>query len=202
MQTCFVYLSYSVFFQLYDVTHCVLSFPAQGDSGGPLQCQQGSKWIQVGVTSFGKPCAIGFPEVYARLSEFQTWINKQVTATNVSFVTFSSSGTDQDSNFVCKSSATTAASELVSIVILVTVLLQHIWPRGQMWVNHCTQSWRKIFLWCFLVTWVLYLMIHQLLKGEVLFCTQWCWIQKITWTCCVYIIWEFRINHRSSASFI
>ncbi|KAM6951165.1 serine protease 27 [Aplochiton taeniatus] len=45
----------------------------QGDSGGPLQCKQGSVWIQAGITSFGVPCALGtFPEVYARVSEFQT----------------------------------------------------------------------------------------------------------------------------------
>ncbi|XP_070783797.1 chymotrypsin-like protease CTRL-1 [Enoplosus armatus] len=108
----------------------------QGDSGGPLQCKQGSMWIQAGITSFGVPCALAdFPEVYARVSEFQTWIEAEVAGANVSFVTFTSSGIDQDSGFVCRSTdnATTVASaasavatELGFVVILMTVFLQHI----------------------------------------------------------------------------
>lgn len=85
----------------------------QGDSGGPLQCKQGSVWIQAGTTSFGIPCALaGFPEVYARVSEFQDWITEQVAGANVGFVTFNSSGTDPDSSFECRSgsSANTVTS--------------------------------------------------------------------------------------------
>ncbi|KAK9530456.1 hypothetical protein VZT92_011954 [Zoarces viviparus] len=113
----------------------------QGDSGGPLQCKQASRWIQGGITSFGIPCArAGFPEVYARVSQFQTWILDQVAGANVSFVTFSSSGTDEDNSFVCRDSedgttaapiaptaASTAASsvgtELTFLVIIVAVFL-------------------------------------------------------------------------------
>ncbi|XP_040885431.1 tryptase [Toxotes jaculatrix] len=109
----------------------------QGDSGGPLQCKQGSAWIQAGITSFGVPCALAdFPEVYARVSQFQTWITDQVAGARVSFVTFTSSGTDQDSSFVCRtnaattapqnSTASTFASELAYVAVLGTVLLQHI----------------------------------------------------------------------------
>ncbi|XP_074476439.1 chymotrypsin-like protease CTRL-1 [Sebastes fasciatus] len=114
----------------------------QGDSGGPLQCKQGPRWIQAGITSFGVPCALpGFPEVYARLSEFQTWITDQVAGANVRFVTFTSSGTDPDNSFVCSrlngttiapntttttnSIASTVATELTFVVSLVTVFLQH-----------------------------------------------------------------------------
>ncbi|KAK2820328.1 hypothetical protein Q5P01_023287 [Channa striata] len=82
----------------------------QGDSGGPLQCKQGSVWIQAGITSFGVPCAqAGFPEVYARVSQFQTWIINHVDGANVNFVTYTSNGTDQDSSFVCR----ITASEIV-----------------------------------------------------------------------------------------
>ncbi|KAM9336642.1 chymotrypsin-like protease CTRL-1 [Symphorus nematophorus] len=105
----------------------------QGDSGGPLQCKQNSMWIQAGITSFGVPCATGdFPEVYARVSEFQSWIIAQVAGANVSFVTFTSSGTDPDSSFVCRSGNTTTstaptiATELALVVLSATVSLQHI----------------------------------------------------------------------------
>lgn len=100
----------------------------QGDSGGPLQCKQGSTWIQAGITSFGIPCALAnFPEVYARVSQFQKWISDEVAASNVSFVTFTSNGTNQDSSFVCPTSAaTTGANELMFVVISVTLFLQHI----------------------------------------------------------------------------
>nr|XP_020444601.1 polyserase-2-like [Monopterus albus] len=121
----------------------------QGDSGGPLQCKQGSVWIQAGITSYGVPCATaGFPEVYTRVSQFQAWIKDQVAGANVIFVTFTSSGTDPDSSFVCRSTATSAAmtptpnltltstpssavltataTELAFISILVPVFLQDV----------------------------------------------------------------------------
>ncbi|TWW81333.1 chymotrypsin-like protease CTRL-1 [Takifugu flavidus] len=103
----------------------------QGDSGGPLQCQQGGKWIQAGITSFGVPCARPeFPEVYARVSEFQQWVTDNVAGANVSFALFSSSGTDPDNNFTCNfTSITTSAASLVIpqfVVLSVVVAFQHI----------------------------------------------------------------------------
>ncbi|XP_042363894.1 testisin isoform X2 [Plectropomus leopardus] len=119
-----------------------------GDGGGPLQCKQDSKWVHAGITSFGEPCALGnVPDVFTRVSEFQTWIMDQVAGAKVSFVTFTSIGTDPDDGFVCHTpvseSATTAApnttsttsstasavaTELTFIVILVTLFLQHFFP--------------------------------------------------------------------------
>ncbi|XP_023267147.1 prostasin-like [Seriola lalandi dorsalis] len=110
----------------------------QGDSGGPLQCKQGSVWIQAGITSFGVPCALAdFPEVFARVSQFQTWILDQVAGSSVNFVTFTSRGQNPENNFVCRansanstaapttaSMAPTFAIELTHVVIL--VFLQHI----------------------------------------------------------------------------
>ncbi|XP_058477751.1 chymotrypsin-like protease CTRL-1 [Solea solea] len=106
----------------------------QGDSGGPLQCKQGSRWIQAGITSFGIPCAVGVPEVYARVSQFQTWVTNQVGGVNVGFVTFNSSGTDQDSSYVCSENvpplnSTTSPSvtlEFPFFVIVVLVMLQQM----------------------------------------------------------------------------
>ncbi|XP_047464254.1 mast cell tryptase [Mugil cephalus] len=103
----------------------------QGDSGGPLQCKQDSVWIQAGITSFGVPCALaGFPEVYARVSQYQTWITEQVAGANVGFIAFRSSGTDQDSSFMCRATVTessaTLVNKLTSVVISVTVLLHYI----------------------------------------------------------------------------
>lgn len=42
----------------------------QGDSGGPLVAN-GS---QIGIVSFGRPCAVGYPDVYTRVSSFTSWI--------------------------------------------------------------------------------------------------------------------------------
>ncbi|KAM4598243.1 transmembrane protease serine 9-like [Polymixia lowei] len=65
----------------------------QGDSGGPLVGQKDSRWVQGGVVSFGNGCALpGFPGVYARVSQFQSWINSQITVDQPGFVDFSSSG--------------------------------------------------------------------------------------------------------------
>ncbi|XP_034049373.1 polyserase-2-like [Thalassophryne amazonica] len=82
-------------------TFTPINLPEDGDSGGSLQCKQGSVWIQAGVTSFVVPCGLGFPDGYARISFFQSWITDQIGGANVTFKTFTSSGTDPDSSFVC-----------------------------------------------------------------------------------------------------
>ncbi|XP_011701838.1 PREDICTED: trypsin-3-like [Wasmannia auropunctata] len=41
-----------------------------GDSGGPLVADG----VQIGIVSFGNPCALGYPDVYTRVSSFVPWI--------------------------------------------------------------------------------------------------------------------------------
>ncbi|XP_029978044.1 chymotrypsin-like protease CTRL-1 [Sphaeramia orbicularis] len=86
-----------------------------GDSGGPLQCLQNNQWIQAGITSFVVPCALGFPDVYSRVTSFETWVRSQVTQSNVSFVTFSKAVGTVDTAY---------ASQLTFAVILATIFLQ------------------------------------------------------------------------------
>ncbi|KOX73949.1 Chymotrypsin-1 [Melipona quadrifasciata] len=43
------------------------------DSGGPLVVND----VQVGIVSFGQPCAVGKPDVYTRVSSFVSWIDSQ-----------------------------------------------------------------------------------------------------------------------------
>ncbi|KAF5287271.1 hypothetical protein FQR65_LT02144 [Abscondita terminalis] len=54
---------------------CTLTRSGQGachgDSGGPLI--SGSE--QIGVVSWGQPCAIGYPDVFTRVSAYIDWIN-------------------------------------------------------------------------------------------------------------------------------
>ncbi|XP_042858075.1 trypsin-1-like [Penaeus japonicus] len=52
----------------------------QGDSGGPLCVQEGSKYVQVGVVSFGEGCAKPrSPGFYARVSKFLSWIKEKTS---------------------------------------------------------------------------------------------------------------------------
>nr|XP_033323606.1 transmembrane protease serine 9-like [Megalopta genalis] len=45
-----------------------------GDSGGPLVSGE----VQVGIVSFGRPCGIGYPDVFTRVSSFLPWIQQQL----------------------------------------------------------------------------------------------------------------------------
>uniref|UniRef100_A0A3Q3EJU9 Serine protease 27-like n=1 Tax=Labrus bergylta TaxID=56723 RepID=A0A3Q3EJU9_9LABR len=80
----------------------------QGDSGGPLVCQSGSMWVEAGVVSFGRGCALAsFPGVYARVSSFEDWIKGHVSGSGEpGFVTFSA-----DSG---NSSSTSGTAHLIS----------------------------------------------------------------------------------------
>ncbi|XP_028454599.1 serine protease 33-like [Perca flavescens] len=74
----------------------------QGDSGGPLVSKQGSRWILGGIISFGNGCAQpNTPGVYTRVSQYQSWINSQITSSQPGFVTFTSTGTDSDLSISC-----------------------------------------------------------------------------------------------------
>ncbi|XP_061568161.1 transmembrane protease serine 9-like [Cololabis saira] len=74
----------------------------QGDSGGPLVSKQGSRWIQGGIVSFGIGCAQpNFPGVYARVSQYETWIKNQISSSQPGFISFTSNGTDSDLSVSC-----------------------------------------------------------------------------------------------------
>ncbi|XP_018403820.1 PREDICTED: transmembrane protease serine 3-like [Cyphomyrmex costatus] len=46
----------------------------KGDSGGPLVFNG----VQIGIVSFGVPCALGRPDVFTRVSSFKEWIQKYI----------------------------------------------------------------------------------------------------------------------------
>ncbi|XP_062382495.1 tryptase-like isoform X2 [Sardina pilchardus] len=60
----------------------------QGDSGGPMVVKQDSVWVQAGIVSFGIGCGEAeFPGVYARVSQYESWINSAITTERPGYVT-------------------------------------------------------------------------------------------------------------------
>uniref|UniRef100_A0A8C6TIG8 Peptidase S1 domain-containing protein n=1 Tax=Neogobius melanostomus TaxID=47308 RepID=A0A8C6TIG8_9GOBI len=62
------------------------------EAGGKDSCQVlNSRWIQSGVVSFGRGCALpNNPGVYTRVSRYQSWINSKITENQPGFITFTS----------------------------------------------------------------------------------------------------------------
>ncbi|XP_049588520.1 serine protease 33 [Syngnathus scovelli] len=63
----------------------------QGDSGGPLVSKTGntSTYVQLGVVSFGRGCALpDIPGVYARVSEYRSWILSRINGDEPGFIDF------------------------------------------------------------------------------------------------------------------
>ncbi|XP_034001435.1 tryptase-like [Trematomus bernacchii] len=74
----------------------------QGDSGGPMMIKKGSVWVQSGVVTFGRGCALPkFPGGYTRVSQYEDWITNHTGSSKPGFVDYMSSGVDSDLDFVC-----------------------------------------------------------------------------------------------------
>ncbi|KAG8513569.1 LOW QUALITY PROTEIN: Polyserase-2, partial [Galemys pyrenaicus] len=75
---------FNLTFQLFPGMLCA-GYPAgrkdtcQGDSGGPLVCEEGGRWYQAGITSFGFGCGRrNRPGVFTAVASYEAWIREQV----------------------------------------------------------------------------------------------------------------------------
>ncbi|KAL0198135.1 hypothetical protein M9458_006675, partial [Cirrhinus mrigala] len=67
----------------------------------PLVIKNSSLWIQSGIVSFGIGCADPkYPGVYARVSEYQDWINSYMGSNPPGFVEFNNNGFRSSANLL------------------------------------------------------------------------------------------------------
>lgn len=76
-----------------------ISGSAQNSVGGPLVIKPGDRWIQAGIFE-GIDCS-GDNAFYARVSQYQNWINEQITSNQPGFISFTSTGPDRDLSVSC-----------------------------------------------------------------------------------------------------
>lgn len=50
-------------------------FPLQGDSGSAMLLEEDGKNYLVGIVSQGIPCAVGYPDIFSRVSYYTDWMN-------------------------------------------------------------------------------------------------------------------------------
>ncbi|XP_071368409.1 transmembrane protease serine 9-like [Centroberyx affinis] len=102
----------------------------QGDSGGPMVNEQDSRWIQSGVVSFGQGCALpDIPGVYARVSQYQTWIKSHITTNEPGFVFVTLSGSGSISG--------TASLSILLLVSVLPVLFSLVTESGEAQLDVC-----------------------------------------------------------------
>ncbi|XP_072549133.1 polyserase-2-like [Salminus brasiliensis] len=99
-----------------------------GDFGSPLVIKQNGRWIQAGIGSFNKGCGLeNYPDVYTRVSQYQTWITETIFTNMPGLLLFKSNGTDGDLSESCDglpavttpaptTTTTSAPCKIVSVV--------------------------------------------------------------------------------------
>ncbi|CAL8289206.1 unnamed protein product [Boreogadus saida] len=96
-----------------------------GDSGGPMVYKDGPRWVEAGVVSFGRGCALAdTPGVYARVSEYQNWIRGQISTSQPGFVaaTGNSNATTGNSNATSIGVSSVVSCSVPLLFLLLPVL--------------------------------------------------------------------------------
>uniref|UniRef100_A0A3Q4HZH3 Peptidase S1 domain-containing protein n=1 Tax=Neolamprologus brichardi TaxID=32507 RepID=A0A3Q4HZH3_NEOBR len=100
----------------------------QGDSGGPMVSKQNGRWIQAGIVSFRNGCARpNFPGVYTSVSQYQAWINSQISSKQPGFMTFTSTGTNSDLSVTCTGLLPLTHRDRQPFVLIFTPAFTLIW---------------------------------------------------------------------------
>ncbi|XP_063076728.1 trypsin-1-like [Engraulis encrasicolus] len=96
----------------------------QGDSGGPLVAKNSTLWVQAGVVSFGIGCALAeYPGVYARVSQYQSWITEKVGTTNApGFVSVAADSSSSTTNAAATRSQLTGLLSALCLTVLPLLL--------------------------------------------------------------------------------
>lgn len=117
----------------------------------------GTVWVQSGIVSFGYKCAVaGYPGVYARVSQYQSWIKSFITTNQPGFVQVISTGSNSSSHPLLSSVSHTFF--IMSLIFSLYLFFWKLFDKGNYTDEEDSLLCALLYLWRFCHFWSLFVL--------------------------------------------